>query len=320
MFAPTLYAIRASGYDGRMAARVGRPYDRLMPRSQLDPALAHLLRVLDLKRVDDDSFEAVTEQDEGRLFGGLVLGQSVIAAYRTVESGVVHSMHGYFLRAGRPAKPIVYGVERVRDGRNFTGRRVTAYQDGGDIIFEASLSFVTPEEGISYQEPAPAAIGPEGQPTWWETLAPAPDQQREQFRRKWVNPIDIRTGEERPHRPLAERLPHRSVWGKPVAPLPEDPAIHAAAIAYYSDSGMIATVATVFGMWQPGGATASLDHSIWWHHPPRFDDWLLYVTDSPVANAARGLIWGGMYREDGTRVVSVAQEGLFRRPPAPPTS
>ena len=130
-----------------------------------------------------------------------------------------------------------------------------------------------------------------------------------------MNPIDIRAAEEGgSRRPIEERLPHRAVWGKPIEPLPEDELIHAAAIAYFSDSGMIATVASVFGMWQPGGATASLDHAIWWHRPPRFDDWILYTTDSPVAHAARGLTWGSMYSRAGVRIASVAQEGLFRRP------
>jgi len=283
--------------------------------SRTDPAIAHLLRVLDLKPTGPDRFVGVTEQDEGRLFGGLTLAQSVMAAGRTVERGTIHSMHAYFLRGGRPAKPIEYVVERIRDGRNFTGRRVSALQDGTDMIFEASISFTAPEEGVSYQEPMPPADGPEGQPSWWETLAPPPDQQREQFHRKWVNPIDIRSGEAGgSRRPIAERLPHRAVWGKPIEPLPGDPLVHAATIAYFSDSGMIATVASVFGMWQPGGNTASLDHAIWWHRPPRFDDWLLYTTDSPVAHGARGLTWGSMYSRDGVRTVSVAQEGLFRQP------
>ena len=280
-------------------------------------SLAHLLRVLDLKPNGTDRFEGATEQEEGRLFGGIVLGQSVVAAGRTVAAGTIHSMHGYFLRAGRPAKPIDYRVERIRDGRNFTGRRVSAFQDGDDMIFEASISFTAEEEGFEYQEPMPEAIGPEGQTAWWETLANGPDQQRERLHRHWINPIDIRSGEAGGRRSIDERLPRRLVWGKPVGALPEDPTIHAAAMAYFSDSGMIATVATVFGMWQPGGATASLDHAIWWHRPPSFSDWLLYTTDSPVAHGARGLTWGSMYTQAGVRVASVAQEGLFRRPQAP---
>lgn len=283
--------------------------------TEADRAMAHLLRIFDLKPTGPDRFQAVTEQEEGRLFGGIVLGQCIIAAGRTVNQGVIHSFHGYFLRGGRPAKPIDLVVERIRDGRNFTGRRVSAYQDGSDMIFEASISYTVPEEGVEFQVDGPAAVGPEGQPEWWETIGPPPEQQRETFRRRWLNPIEIRSGEEGgSKRPLGERLPHRQVWGKPVGALPEDPNIHAAAMAYFSDSGMIATVASVLGMWQPGGATASLDHAIWWHRPPRFDDWLLYVTDAQVAHAARGLYWGGMYDSAGVRVASVAQEGLFRKP------
>ena len=279
-----------------------------------EASIAHLNRVLTLSPIGPDRFEAVTEQDQGRLFGGLVLGQSIIAAGKTVESGTIHSMHGYFLRAGRPAKPIEYAVERIRDGRNFTGRRVSAYQDGSDMIFEASISFTAPEDGVSYQEPMPVAAGPEDMPQWWKEMEPPPDQQRERFRPGWMNPIDVVSGERGgSNRALTERLPHRKVWGRPILPLAEDPMIHAAAIAYFSDSGMIATVARVLGMWQPGGATASLDHAIWWHHPPRFDDWLLYTTDSPVARAARGLTWGSMYTRGGIRVASVAQEGLYRQ-------
>jgi acyl-CoA thioesterase II len=110
-----------------------------------------------------------------------------------------------------------------------------------------------------------------------------------------------------------DNLPHRTVWGKPTADLPEDPLIHAAAMAYFSDSGLVATVGTAYGMWGPGGASASLDHAMWWHHPPRFNDWLLYVSDSPAAHAARGLIFAHMYNREGALVASVAQEGLFRR-------
>jgi acyl-CoA thioesterase-2 len=275
-------------------------------------SIEHLLRVLSLRPVPGGGFEADTEQDEGRLFGGLVLAQAVVAAGRTVTSGSIHSLHAYFLRAGRPAKPIAYGIEHIRDGRNFTTRRVSAMQDG-DMIFEASVSFVAPEEGISHQAPMPEAPDPESQRTWWETVDP-PRGHGRPHRHRWANPIDIRSAETGPPRPPSERLPHRAVWGRPSAPLPEDPLIHAAAMAYYSDSGMVATVAHAYGTWQPGGATASLDHAMWFHHLPRFDDWLLYVTDSPAAHAARAVTWGGMYNREGTRVASVAQEGLYRKP------
>lgn len=279
-------------------------------------ALQRLLRILDLTRLDDDTFRGDVDQREGRLFGGLILSQAVIAAGRTVEQGSIHSLHGYFLRAGKPIEPVTYNVERLRDGRTFTTHRVTAIQ-AGDAIFEASVSFTIPEAGISHQKTMPQAPDPEGQPSWWESIRDSlPPAAREMMTRRGpmrhgMHPLDLRgvqagmIGE--------DNLPHRTVWGKPTADLPEDPLIHAAAMAYFSDSGLVATVGTAYGMWGPGGASASLDHAMWWHHPPRFNDWLLYVSDSPAAHAARGLIFAHMYNREGTLVASVAQEGLFRR-------
>lgn len=281
-------------------------------------AINNLLEQLDVQPTAD-GFLGVVKQDEGRLFGGLVLAQAIMAAGRAEVAGNIHSLHGYFLRAGRPAKDIAYRVERIRDGRNFTTRRVTALQDG-DIIFEASIGFVAPEEGsFSYQEPMPESPAAEDLPSWWgamarsEQLPSMPPAMARNRQRRFFNPIDIRAAKGLPR---AEGLPHRTVWGKPVAALPEDPLVHAAVIAWLSDSGMVATVAQRYGMWEPGGATASLDHAIWWHHPPRFDDWVLYATDSPIGHSARALMWGGMYSKAGVRIASVAQEGLFRKPVA----
>jgi acyl-CoA thioesterase-2 len=288
-------------------------------------SMAQLLRDLDLRSNGADSFHAEVEQGEGRLFGGLVLAQSVMAAGRTTDIGPIHSMHAYFLRAGKPAVPIDYGVERVREGKNFQTRRVTAVQ-AGDIIFEASVGFTRPEEGIGHQQPMPAAPDPESLPIWWETLqrspefaAQVPEEMRERMRRRggrhrhgWANPIDIRACESGPVPRPSERLPKRMVWGRPTGPLPEDPLIHAALMVYFSDSGMVSTVASAYGAWGPGGATASLDHAMYWHNPPRFDDWLLYDTESPVGRAARALTIGSMYNRDGVLVASVVQEALFR--------
>lgn len=285
-----------------------------MPDDTPEQALSRLLQILDLRPTPDGGFIAEPDQQEGRLFGGIVLAQSIVAAGRTVAQGDIHSLHAYFLRAGRPATPISYAVERVRDGRNFTTRRVSAYQ-GGDMIFEATIGFVLTEVGISYQAPMPDAHGPEGQPAWWETFAETqsgPPQEMEMHRR-WANPIDVVAAAPTGWRPTDTEFPERKVWVRPSAVLPDDPLIHAAALAYASDSGMVATVAMRYGMWSPGGATASLDHAIWWHHPPKFDDWLLYHSESPAAHAARAVIFSGMYRRDGVRVVSVAQEGLFRQ-------
>ena len=276
-----------------------------------EKALQQMLRQMEVKPTDYDRFRGDVDQQEGRLFGGLVLAQSVMAAGRTTDRGTIHSLHAYFLRAGKPVEPIDYMVERIREGRNFLTRRVTAIQ-GGHTIFEASVSFTTPEEGISHQVTMPDAPDPEGQKSWWEALQlpPMPERMR---RHRFHNPIDIRMGSSDANHKGPDGLPRRAVWAKPSSVLPEDPLIHAAAMAYTSDSGMVATVAQAYGLWSPGGATASLDHAMWWHRPPQFDDWILYVTDSPAAHNARALTWGHMYRRDGTLVASVAQEGLYRR-------
>lgn len=285
-----------------------------------EDAIQRLVRTINVRPTDYDRFRGDVDQDEGRLFGGLVLAQTVVAAGRTVDRGSIHSMHAYFLRAGAPKEPIDYSVERVREGRNFLTRRVTAIQ-AGHTIFEASVSFTSPEDGLAYQKPMPAAPDADGLPSWWESMRGSfpPEMAKEMHRpgpiRRpgWQQPIDIRAvagGAEA----LAERgLPHRTVWVRPMGQLPEDPILHAAAMAYASDSGLIATVASAYGMWGPGGAAASLDHAIWWHHPPRFDDWLLYTSDSPVAHSARALIFAHMYSRDGVLRASVAQEGLFRK-------
>ncbi len=278
-------------------------------------AVENLLRVLNIEQRDAYHFHAEVEQQEGRLFGGLILAQSVMAAGRTVTQGDIHSLHAYFLRAGKPVEPVDYMVERVRDGRSFTTRRVSAIQ-GGNMIFEASIGFTLTEEGISHQRPMPKVPDPEGLPPWWESIRaamPPAMQQGDARRHGWSNPIDIRGVSGGPGAVDEHGLPHRVVWTRIPAPLPEDPLIHAAAMAYMSDSGLVATVASAHGRWQPGGSTASLDHAMWWHYPPRFDDWLLYTSESPAAHAARAIIFGSIYTRSGVLVASVAQEGLYRR-------
>lgn len=282
-----------------------------MPKQTPEEGVQHLLRQIEVRPTDYDRFRGDVDQREGRLFGGLVLAQSVMAAGRTTDRGTIHSLHAYFLRAGKPIEPIDYMVERIREGRNFLTRRVTAIQ-GGHTIFESSISFTMPEDGIAHQVTMPEAPSPEGQKSWWETLN-MPAAGERQRRHRFNNPIDIRAGSDSAHMKDPDGMPRRMVWVKPEGILPEDPLIHAAAMAYTSDSGMVATVAHAYGMWMQGGATASLDHTIWWHRPPQFDDWLLYVTDSPAAHSARALTWGHMYRQDGTLVASVAQEGLYRK-------
>lgn len=297
------------------------------------PSITQLLRTLELEPLGGDQFRAQTEQKEGRLFGGLTLAQSIMAAGKTITSGDIHSLHAYFLRAGRPAQPIDYDVERIRDGRNFTTRRVTARQSG-DIIFEASISFVATEPGIEHQREMPPVLGPEGLAPW--NMGPDPEAMPESEKAAYIkthgsirigprrrrgpgflNPMEIRSGPDGQSKNGDPGLPQRTVWIRPAEPLPESPIIHAAAMAYASDSGVVGTVAQHYSAW---GQTASLDHAIWYHHPPRFDDWLLYTSESPVGKAARALIQAHMYRRDGTLVASVSQEGLFRMGKASPES
>lgn len=291
------------------------------PSSQLTPqeAIADWVRQVDVRPTDYDNFRGDVDQQEGRLFGGLVLAQSLVAAGRTVSFGTVHSLHAYFLRAGQSKEPIDYSIERIREGRNFLTRRVTAHQ-AGHTIFETSVSFVAPEDGISHEAPTPEAPDPETCQPWWTTIAEprmaeASAAMTTRMARRWNNPVDLRAASQ----PTREtdgtgRLPARMVWGKMMAELPQDPLLHAAALVYMSDSGLVATVAHHYGIWMPGGSSASLDHTMWFHRQPRFDDWVLYVSESPAAHAARGLIFAGMYNRKGERIASVAQEGLFRKP------
>jgi acyl-CoA thioesterase II len=275
------------------------------------PELEELLEQLQLERLDQDLFLGDPGKGEGRLFGGMVLAQSIMATYSTVEESTIHSLHAYFIRPGRHGVPIRFLVYRIRDGRTFTTRDVVAYQ-AGEAIFQASLSFTRPEPGADeHQEAMPPAPDPEDCKPWgWPGIEEANEAERDRWMRK--RPITIRdAGPVEP--PGDSDTPRRQVWARMRGPLPESEAVHAAAIAYASDSGLLSTAR---GVMAPGRRTsASLDHSVWYHHPPRFDDWLLFTSHSPIAHSARALIYGEMYTRDGTRVASVVQEGLIR--PAP---
>jgi acyl-CoA thioesterase-2 len=237
-----------------------------------------------------------------------------MSAYRTVEERSIHSLHAYFLRPGNHEVPIRYVVQRIRDGRTFTTRDVVAYQ-AGEAIFQMSCSFTRPEEGVTHQEPMPQAEGPEGMPDWDMVRTDVNPEWAERMKRwRRERPIELKSGEV--DDPDDE---WRKVWIKPRATMPEDPAVHAAILAYSSDMGLISTARNAMKLmrFDMPGAAASLDHAIWFHYPPRFDDWLLYSSHSPVAHAARALILGQMHRRDGTQVLSVVQEGLIRVPKPP---
>lgn len=288
-----------------------------------DPTAA-LLELLDLSaaegaRTDEELFVGGSaRQPNRRVFGGQVLAQSLIAAMRTVdESREIHSMHGYFLRAGDAEAPITFGVQRLRDGRSFSARRTHAYQNGLPIL-SMIASFQEPDGGISHQDTMPEGIPePESLPTTADLLG-ALDHP---VARAWAydRPFDIRHIDP----PLyltndGAQEPRNAVWMRSLDPLPDDPTLHRAALAYASDYTLLESILRPHGLsWiRPGMSVASLDHAMWWHRPVRVDEWLLYVQNSPSASGARGLATGRIYSRDGTLVASVAQEGMVRVPEA----
>jgi len=276
--------------------------------------LDKLVSLFELDRLDRDMFLGDPGEGERRLFGGLVAAQAVVAAYRTVEQGSLHSVHAYFLRPGRYDVPIRYVVYRIRDGRTFTTRDVVAYQ-AGEAIFNLSSSFAQPEEGITHQQPMPDVPPPDGLPEW-EFIRPdrLPEPMRKEMDQWWRDsPIEMRAcdpwGTDWP-----DGMPRRRVWMRVRGAFPDEEVVHAALLTYASDRGLIATARMPHNIGRNMGASASLDHALWFHYPPRFDDWLLFTSESPAAHNARALILGQMYTRDGVRVASVAQEGLVRLP------
>jgi acyl-CoA thioesterase-2 len=270
--------------------------------------LEGLLALLELQPLDRDLVLAETPQGEGRLFGGLVAAQAVRAASLTVEHGDLHSLHAYFLRPGAHGVPIRFVVHRIRDGRTFTTRRVVAHQ-AGEAILGLESSFTRPEPGISHQDPAPEAPEPELVPDWEKLRA-------EMLRQPGAvrpQPVEVRTCD--PDDPEGKPQPaEKRVWIRPVGRLPEDRRIHEALLVYASDRTLLSTASRPHGLPWGKRMMASLDHAMWLHRPARFDDWVLYASYSPVAAVARGLVFGGMYDRAGTRIASVAQEGLIRIP------
>jgi acyl-CoA thioesterase II len=296
------------------------PEPRTEPISPKHQALVDdLCERLALEPLDRDLFLANPGPGQGRLFGGLVAAQSVMAAIATVrrpESGdyaptsLLHSIHAYFLRPGRYDLPIRFVVHRIRDGRTFTTRRVVAHQSG-EAIFNMAASFARPEEGMSHQRPMPETVPPDGLEEW-TTLRqralglPEPDD--------FENPIEFRVIDPTEFDNNEPREPERKLWIRPRGRLPEDPALHTAALVYATDRTLLSTAVRAAGFIPGKGVIgASLDHAVWLHHPVRFDDWILFTSESPISHAARGLIFGSLYRRDGVQLASVAQEALIRK-------
>ncbi|MCE1235407.1 MAG: acyl-CoA thioesterase II [Hyphomicrobiales bacterium] len=284
----------------------------------MNDAVAGLLDILDLEVLEHDLFRGRSPQvGWQRVFGGQVVGQALVAATRTVARRPVHSLHGYFIRPGDPAVPIVYHVERIRDGGSFTTRRVTAIQHGR-TIFSMEASFHDREDdALEHNIAMPNAPAPEDLPAEKELkeryLAEAPANVRAYWERD--RPIELRPTNFDHY--VSDRLldPHQQVWVRATGPLPDDPAIHAAVLAYASDMTLLDTALFAHGrsVFDRDLQLASLDHAMWFHAPFRVDDWLLYDQDSPVSGGARGFCRGGLWTRDGRLVVSTAQEGLMRR-------
>jgi acyl-CoA thioesterase II len=282
-------------------------------------ALDLVVHLLDLEPLEMDYFRGVSpDEDRLRVFGGQVAAQSLVAAGRTVADGhgaerPVHSLHAYFLRPGDPKIPILYQVDRIRDGKSFTTRRVAAIQRG-EPIFHLSASFHVPEEGVSHQEEMPDVPAPETLPTWAEAMAPFEAELGDWIHRP--RPIDVRhigaplrtrSGPEVP-RPLTHRM-----WIRADGELAADPLLHTCLVAYASDMTLIDTILLPHGgMWRQQGMSVSLDHAMWFHRPFRADEWLLYDQYSPTASGARGLATGTIFTQEGALAVSVVQEGLLR--------
>jgi acyl-CoA thioesterase-2 len=286
------------------------------PRSDPARIVERVLAMLDLERIDADSFRRPAVGGSGpRLFGGQLVAQALIAAARTVaDDRPAHSLHGYFLRLGDPALPTTYEVSRLRDGGRFSTRHVTVLQDEA-AIFSLSASFHSAEHGYAHQPDMPDVPAPESLQT--ETAireAQAADiPNRRDFLLRHI-PIDLRPVKPRDYARPEKLPPHQAYWFRPWSKVPDDPLIQTAFLAYLSDFMLLSTTLLPHGVhWSTAKIqNASLDHSLWLHAPPRFDGWMLYVQEAPWAGGARGLARGMIYDAEGRLVASAAQEGLIR--------
>jgi acyl-CoA thioesterase II len=268
-------------------------------------SLEDLVELLDLEKIDVDLFRGRQPQTSmQRVFGGQVLGQALAAASRTVEpERIVHSLHGYFLRAGDTSVPIIYRPEPTRDGSSFSSRRVVASQNGKPIFY-MSASFQRLEQGLDHQDPVPDdVVAPDEAPTLAAVLEARSGRKAADWDKEWAA-LDVR---------LAGVTGHQ-FWIRAAGKLPDDPALHACVLAYASDLTLLGASLLPHGIVigdrriQP----ASLDHALWFHRAFRADEWLLYDQASPSASGARGFATGRLFTEDGNLIASVAQEGLIR--------
>lgn len=284
----------------------------------MSPAVQNLLATLDLEQLEQNLFRGRSPQDAWqRVFGGQVVGQALVAACRTVDVAArpPHSLHAYFLLAGDPKVPIIYEVDRIRDGKSFITRRVVAIQHG-EAIFTMAVSFHADEGGLSHQAKMPDVPQPDALPDEAEIKARIlplmPDPVRRYYER--ARPIELRVVEMDRYLGKAIDSGRFHVWIKATGMLPAEPAIHQCVLAYASDMTLLDTALIPHGrsVFDKSIMAASLDHALWFHRPFRADEWLLYAQDSPNLAGARGFSRGLIFTRDGTLVASVAQEGLLR--------
>ncbi|MEM7619418.1 MAG: acyl-CoA thioesterase II [Pseudomonadota bacterium] len=279
-------------------------------------AIENLLNLLNLETLEHNLFRGNSPQEGWqRVFGGQVIAQALVAATRTIEDRMVHSLHGYFLQAGDPKVPIIYEVERIRDGKSFSTRRVVAIQHGRAIFF-LSASFHKHEPGLTHQIEMPDVPQPETLPS------------EEDLKKQFINtlPANIKAYWER-ERPIEMRFvdfsrylgdkprdPKQYIWIKATGKMPDDQALHNCVLAYASDFSLLDTSLIAHGrtLFDPTLMMASLDHALWFHRPFRADQWLLYAQDSPSSSGARGFSRGSIFDSEGNLIASVAQEGLIR--------
>jgi acyl-CoA thioesterase II len=283
----------------------------------MNPLVADLLQILELKQVEENCFEG-EGRDPGhhRLYGGHVLAQALAAAYRTIEHRHVHSLHAYFLRAGDPTDHILYRVDRARDGISFASRRVAALQANTELL-HLSASFQADEDGIDRHAPMPDVADPESCPDMATALEEfrrqAPDRPRPFLLRQ--RPFEFRTAGMPDPKEEPPQVPHLKVWFRALDRIPDDERLHRCILTYVSDYYLLSTAALDVRLnVDPSRLQlASIDHAMWFHRPARVDDWLLYVLDSPSASGSRGFALGKIFNRGGELVASTAQEGVVRR-------
>ena len=279
-------------------------------------AVDQLLDTLDLERLEENLFRGRSPQSSWqRVFGGQVIGQALVAATRTVADWQCHSLHGYFLLPGDPTVPIIYEVDRIRDGKSFTTRRIVAIQHGR-AIFSMAASFQRPETGLDYQAQMPDVPPPDALPSDTELKEKYLQHATEPVRRYWMRerPIEVRPTSLEHFFSSKPTQPVRNVWIRTSGALPDDPSLHQCVLAYASDLMLLDTSMLAHGrsVFDDDIQAASLDHAMWFHRPFRADEWLLYCQDSTSSCSSRGFNRGSIYTSDGVLVASVAQEGLVR--------